>query len=76
MTLSLTIPFFGYNSSISTKTDNEDPAVEKMKKVLAQKIIEADQLFLVNKYEDVILLLEEYKVVLTTLLFPLYDFRL
>lgn len=57
VTLSLAIPFFGYNT---TKT-NEQPSTN-IKKDLGQKLIEADQLFLEDKYDDVVHLLEQYKV--------------
>lgn len=62
--LSLTIPFFGYNSSNSTQNDKYDSVVDDVKDVLKQKLDEADQLFLVNKYEDVVHLLEDHKVIL------------
>lgn len=61
--LSLAIPFFGYSSSNSTKNDKDDPVVDNVKDLLKRKIDEADQLFLVNKYEDVVCLLEEHKVI-------------
>lgn len=61
--LSLAIPFFGYSSSNSAKNDKDDPVVDDVKDLLKQKIVEADQLFLVNKYEDVVRLLEEHKVI-------------
>lgn len=64
MTLSLTIPFFGYNSSSSTTTDKDEQIADEIKVKLEQKLNEADQLFLVNKYEEVVNLLEEYKVIL------------
>lgn len=61
ITLSLAIPFFGYNSGNLTKVDNE-PVADGYKETLKQKLTEADQLFIVNKYEDVVHLLEEFKV--------------
>lgn len=63
MALSLTIPFFGYNSSDPVNKDESD--VKNVTNDLDQKLIESDQLFLVNKYEDVVRLLKEYKVVQT-----------
>lgn len=63
MMLGLAIPFFGYNSSSSTKDNKDEPVVDGIANLLKQKLIEADHLFLVNKYEDVVLLLEEYKVI-------------
>lgn len=62
MTLSLTIPFFGYNSSEPTKKD--EPVIDVYKDLLKQKLVEADQLFLVNKYEDVVHMLEKHKVII------------
>lgn len=64
MTLSLAIPFFGYNSSSSTKTNKDELIADEIKVKLEQKLNEADQLFLVNKYEEVVHLLEEFKVIL------------
>lgn len=61
-TLGLSIPFFGYNTANSTDKDKD--AVNQVTIDLKQKLIEADQLFLVNKYEDVVHLLEVYKVIL------------
>lgn len=69
ITLSLAIPFFGYNSSSSTTTDKEELIADEIKVKIEQKLNEADQLFLVNKYEEVVHLLEEYKVILLTCLF-------
>lgn len=66
MTLSLTIPFFGYNSSSSTTPDKDELIADDIKVKLEQKLNEADQLFLVNKYEEVVRLLEEYKVIFCT----------
>lgn len=59
-TLSLTIPFFGYNTSSPVDKDESD--VKNVTFDLDQKLIESDQLFLANKYEDVVRLLEDYKV--------------
>lgn len=53
----MAIPFFGYN----TIKTNEQPSTN-IKKDLGQKLIEADQLFLEDKYDDVVHLLEQYKV--------------
>lgn len=60
--MSLAIPFFGSNSAASTTSIQQEPAVDDSKNVLKEKLMEADQLFLANKYEDVVSLLEEYKV--------------
>lgn len=70
MTLSLSIPFFGYNSSAST--EKNEPVSDDYKIDLEKKLAEADQLFLVNKYDDVIRLLEEYKVILVNLISYVY----
>ncbi|VVC33569.1 Tetratricopeptide-like helical domain [Cinara cedri] len=59
--LSWAIPFFWYNSTDQTKIDKDELAADDIKYDLTQKIIEADQLFLANKYEDVVHLLEEFK---------------
>jgi len=61
--LGLAIPFFGYNMSGSTKDDKDKPVIDDITNLLKQKLIEADHLFLVNKYDDVVCLLEEYKVI-------------
>lgn len=62
--MSLTIPFFGYNSAASTTNIKQEQSVDNAKNDLKQKLIEADQLFLLNKFDDVVSLLEEYKVTL------------
>jgi len=63
MTFSLAIPFFGNKKTSLTKVNERDLDIDDDKLVLKQKLIEADQLFLVNKYEDVVRLLGEYKVI-------------
>lgn len=73
MMLNLTIPFFGYNSSSLSKTETEEPIADDIKIKLEQKLVEADQLFLVNKYEEVVCLLEEFKVILILLHSSLLD---
>jgi len=60
--LGLAIPFFGYNFFGSTKDDKDEPVNDDITNLLKQKLIEADHLFLLNKYDDVVCLLEEYKV--------------
>jgi hypothetical protein len=64
VTLSFAIPFFGYNSTVSTTEVKQEPSDDDAKNELKQKIIEADQLFLLNKFDDVVSLLEEYEVIL------------
>ncbi|KAF0769630.1 regulator of microtubule dynamics protein 1-like, partial [Aphis craccivora] len=59
--LSLSFPLFGYNKTNLTNSNELELAVDNDELVLEQKLIEADQLFLVNKYEDVVRLLGEYK---------------
>jgi len=61
--LGLAIPFFGFNSSGLTKDGKDEPVIDDISNLLNQKLIEADHLFLVNKYEDVVYLLEEFKVI-------------
>lgn len=61
--LSLAIPFFGYNKSSLANLNEPGSAINDDKLVLQQKLIEADQLFLANKYEDVVRLLVDYKVI-------------
>ncbi|XP_025421611.1 regulator of microtubule dynamics protein 1-like [Sipha flava] len=61
VTLSFAIPFFGYNSTVSTTEVKQEPSDDDAKNELKQKIIEADQLFLLNKFDDVVSLLEEYE---------------
>lgn len=63
MALSLSFPLFGYNKTNLTNSNELELAVDNDELVLEQKLIEADQLFLVNKYEDVVRLLGEYKVI-------------
>jgi len=62
--LSLSFPLFGYNKTNLTNSNELDLAVNNDEQVLEQKLIEADQLFLANKYEDVVHLLGEYKVIM------------
>lgn len=64
MALSLSFPLFGYNKTNLTNSNELDLAVNNDEQVLEQKLIEADQLFLANKYEDVVHLLGEYKVIM------------
>jgi len=61
--LSLSFPLFGYNKTNLTNSNELELAVNKDELVLEQKLIKADQLFLENKYEDVVRLLGEYKVI-------------
>lgn len=63
MVLSLSFPFFGYNKTNLTNNNELELAVNNDELVLEQKLIEADQLFLANKFEDVVQLLGEYKVI-------------
>jgi len=60
--LSLALPFFGNKKTSLTKVNESDLEVDEDKLVLQQKLNEADQLFLANKYEDVVRLLVDYKV--------------
>lgn len=55
--MSLSIPFFGYNA---VKEDSESDVNAKLD--FNKKLEEADQLFLEDKYEDVVNVLDEYKV--------------
>jgi len=59
--LGLSIPFFSNNKASLIKANEHELAVDDEKIILQQKLIEADQLFLANKYEDVVRLLGEYK---------------
>ncbi|XP_001947696.1 regulator of microtubule dynamics protein 1 [Acyrthosiphon pisum] len=59
--LSLALPFFSSKNTSLTKVNEHDLDVDNEKVVLQQKLIEADQLFLANKYEDVVRLLVDYK---------------
>jgi len=61
--LSLALPFFGSKKASLNKVNEHDLEVDDDKLVLQQKLIEADQLFLANKYEDVVRLLVDYKVI-------------
>ncbi|XP_022177233.1 regulator of microtubule dynamics protein 1-like [Myzus persicae] len=61
VTLSLALPFFGNKKTSLTQANERDLDVDDDKLILQQKLIEADQLFLANKYEDVVRLLGEYK---------------
>ncbi|XP_027853099.2 regulator of microtubule dynamics protein 1-like [Aphis gossypii] len=61
MVLSLSFPLFGYNKTNLTNNNELELAVNNDELVLEQKLIEADQLFLANKFEDVVKLLGEYK---------------
>jgi len=61
--LSLALPFFGNKKTSLIKVDEHDLEVNDDQLVLQQKLIEADHLFLANKYEDVVRLLEDYKVI-------------
>ncbi|XP_050422256.1 regulator of microtubule dynamics protein 1-like [Adelges cooleyi] len=54
--MSLSIPFFGYNA---VKEDSESDVNAKLD--FNKKLEEADQLFLEDKYEDVVNVLDEYK---------------
>lgn len=63
VTLSLALPFFGNKKTSLTQANERDLDVDDDKLILQQKLIEADQLFLANKYEDVVRLLGEYKVI-------------
>jgi len=67
--LSLALPFFGSKKTSLTKVNEHDLEVDDDKLVLQQKLIEADQLFLANKYEDVVRLLVDYKVIMFDLIF-------
>lgn len=61
--LSLALPFFGNKKTSLTKVNEHDLEANDDKLVLQKKLIEADQLFLANKYEDVVRLLIDYKVI-------------
>jgi len=64
VTFSLALPFFGNKNTSLTSTTERNLDIDEDKLVLQQKLIEADQLFLANKYEDVVCLLGEYKVIM------------